>query len=400
MSTDPAEPVDPADTAARLGALVAALLATGELRSPEWQAAFERVPRHVFVPRFFFDREHIGQFRPVDGRDPAQQADWLTAVYSNEALITQLGGDDHAWQTAAATGTAEGMPTSSSSMPGLMALMLEALGIADGMRVLEVGTGTGYNAALLCERLGSPQVTSVDVDPLLVEAARGCLATLGYAPTLAAADGTRGYPPGAPYDRIVATVGLPGIPSAWLDQTREQGRILTNLYRGLGGGALALLTMQGGAAAGHFLPDYGGFMPIRAAQPPAITDLLRTPDPAGGERRAAVVGGQVLDDPAFCFLAALRISARLVEQRRAGMPDQYWLLSPDGSWACQVADENGRSVAQHGPHRLWDELEAAHRDWESLGRPPREAFGLTVSPDGRHTLWCGDPGRSEWELPR
>ncbi len=106
--------------------------------------------------------------------------------------------------------------------------MLEALDISLGMSVLEIGTGTGYNAALLCHRLGSACVTSVDIDPALVDAARERLAALGYTPRLAARDGSAGYPPGAPYDRVIATVGVHVIPAAWIGQTREGGRILAN----------------------------------------------------------------------------------------------------------------------------------------------------------------------------
>ncbi|MGH3833984.1 MAG: hypothetical protein ACRDRS_26690 [Pseudonocardiaceae bacterium] len=69
-------------------------------------------------------------------------------------------------------------------------------------------TASGYNAALLCERLSSEYVTSVDIDPDLVELARERLAAGGYTPTLATVDGADGYPPGAPYDRILATCSV------------------------------------------------------------------------------------------------------------------------------------------------------------------------------------------------
>ena len=81
------------------------------------------------------------------------------------------------------------MFTSSSSLPALVLTMLEALEVTDGDRVLEIGTGSGYNAVLLCERLGSDRVTSVDIDPELVELARERLAANGYTPALAAVDG-------------------------------------------------------------------------------------------------------------------------------------------------------------------------------------------------------------------
>src|SRR5262249_50607853 len=148
--------------------------------------------------------------------------------------------------------------------PSLMARMLEALDITGTERVLEIGTGTGYNAALLCEGLDDGgHVVSVDIDGGLVEAARAHLSSLGYAPTVATVDGEAGYPDPAPYDRIIATCSLPRVPVEWIAQTAEGGLILLNLFRDLGGGALALLRVEGGQASGHFLPTYGGFMPTR-----------------------------------------------------------------------------------------------------------------------------------------
>jgi protein-L-isoaspartate O-methyltransferase len=188
--------------------LVAELTTSGVLQSAEWWAAFERVPRHVFVPRYFLDREHNGSYVTIDSANPAQRDEWLRAVYTDETLITQLNGD----RTDAHSGVVSGIPTSSSTMPGLMALMLEALDVGEGMRVLEIGTGTGYNSALLCERLGSELVTSIDVDETLVASARKRLEGLGYVPALAAADGACGYPAKAPYDRTLATVALPHVP--------------------------------------------------------------------------------------------------------------------------------------------------------------------------------------------
>jgi protein-L-isoaspartate O-methyltransferase len=73
----------------------------------------------------------------------------LDTVYSNKTLVTQITPTD---------------VTSSGTMPGLIAKMLTAIRINTGDNVLHVGTGTGYTAALLCERLGSDKVTTVDID--------------------------------------------------------------------------------------------------------------------------------------------------------------------------------------------------------------------------------------------
>jgi SAM-dependent methyltransferase len=115
-----------------------------------------------------------------------------------------------------------------------MVSVLEALDVTGDSRVLEIGTGTGYTTALLCERLGSDHVTSVDIDPELIELARTRLATHGYHPTLAAVDGAGGYPPGTPYDRIIATCGVPTIPPAWLQQAAPAAVIVYEFWHNAG----------------------------------------------------------------------------------------------------------------------------------------------------------------------
>lgn len=362
--------------------LVAGLSARAALRSARWTRAFETVPRHVFVPRIFISRQG-GGYDQVDGEDPGQRREWLEHVYTDEPLVTQLDGD--AW-------------LSSSSQPSLMAMMLEALAVTGTERVLEIGTGTGYNAALLCEGLDSGQVTSVDIDAGLVDAARMRLRGLGYRPALATGDGRGGHPRCAPYDRIIATCSMPRIPAAWIGQAAPQGLIMVNLYREFGGGALALLTVAGDEASGHFLPFFGGFMPTRTCPRTSGVKLLEAHLDENGERAPATVSTAALDDDAFGMFAALRLPPveRLGLHPEEG-PEQTWLLGHDGSWACQAATEPEFAV-QGGPARLWDRLEAVHRDWTALGRPARQEFGLTVTADGRHRLWHGTPAGPGWIL--
>jgi len=141
----------------------------------------------------------LGAGPPVYAAERQQRAHWLAAVYSDESLITKVV------HVPSPRGSGYQRFTSSSTLPSLMLTMLEALDVTDGCRVLEIGTGSGYNAALLCERLGSELLTSVDVDLELIELAGPRLAANGYTPTLAAVDGAKGYPPRAPYDRVIAT---------------------------------------------------------------------------------------------------------------------------------------------------------------------------------------------------
>ncbi|MEV5961477.1 methyltransferase domain-containing protein [Kribbella sp. NPDC051952] len=121
-----------------------------------------------------------------------------------------------------------GLPTSSSTLPGLIVRMLHLLDPDEQDQVLDAGTGSGYSAALLAHRLDDKQVTSIDVDPYLVDAVRECLADFGRTPRLEVADAT-GALPDMSYDRIVATVSVRPIPPAWLEALRPGGRLVTTI---------------------------------------------------------------------------------------------------------------------------------------------------------------------------
>ena len=170
--------------------LVDELRDRGRLTSPAVEAAFRAVPRHVFLPEM-----------------AASQA------YQDEAFVIKTDED--------------GLPVSSSSQPAIMAIMLEQLGVARGQRVLEVGTGTGYNAALLAHLVGPEgSVVTVDIDQDLVTRARANLATAGYpGVTVICGDGGFGAPGHAPYDRIIVTAGASDLAPPWLAQLGPGGRI-------------------------------------------------------------------------------------------------------------------------------------------------------------------------------
>jgi protein-L-isoaspartate(D-aspartate) O-methyltransferase len=185
-------------TAAR-ARMVASLRETRRALSPAVQDAFAQVPRHVFVPEL----------------PPA-------AAYQDEAFVIK-------WD-------ADGVPVSSSSQPAMMAIMIEQLMLDAGHRVLEIGTGTGYNAAVLARIVGeSGYVVTVDIDPELVARARASLAAAGYESVdVRCGDGGYGQPDAAPFDRIIVTAGAWDIPPAWLEQLTPGGRLVLPLsVRGL-----------------------------------------------------------------------------------------------------------------------------------------------------------------------
>jgi protein-L-isoaspartate(D-aspartate) O-methyltransferase len=366
--------------------------------TPMWRAVFESVPRHAFVPRFVacWPPEEKGSDGRalVDGEDDPGR--WLDLVYSDRLLIIVDDGERQ----------------SSSSSPGAMARFLDLLDVHDGSTVLEVGTGSGYNAALLCERLGSAQVTSIDVDPELVEAARLRLAECGYTPTLAVADGWDGYPSHAPYDRIIATCSMSRIPDPWRDQLRVGGVIVAPLRGGrFDAGLVALRRTDDGSLSGR-LDRYGAaFMPMREggsagpASPRTRADVLRPVKKAEGESRPCTVPPYMLDagEPSMSPHFLLRLDETAAWEwcwldGPEGESRAPAVAAPDGSWA-RVVMRSQPLVHQGGPRRLWDMVE---RNWErylQLGKPGMDRYGITVTPDRRQHVWLDSPGSEHhWEL--
>ena len=198
----------------------------------------------------------------------------LAGAYRDEALVTALLPDGHGGLAA----------VSSSTQPSLMVGMLDALDLGDHPRVLEIGTGTGYNAALMCHVLGDAAVHSVDVDPVLVDTARARLDSLGHHPLLAVGDGRAGLPSHAPYDRIIATCAFPEVPWAWAEQLVAGGLVLVDVKVALLAGNLALLRRTPDRLEGRFLPAWAGFMAVRERDRPPVWQEADPPvGPAVGE---------------------------------------------------------------------------------------------------------------------
>ncbi|MGH3933027.1 MAG: hypothetical protein ACRDTF_23980, partial [Pseudonocardiaceae bacterium] len=115
---------------------------------------------------------------------------------------------------------------------------------------------------------------------------------------------------------------------------------------------------------------------------------------------ATMPSGEVtsLDFPLF---AALRVPGVALHWfQPEGTPAmRTYLLGRDGSWAYQELDDGRLVAVQGGQRRLWEEAEAAYQEWVELGKPARDRFGLTVTPEA-HTLWLDKPnGDHTWRLP-
>lgn len=215
----------------------------------EWERAFRETPRHVFVDRGVLAEDRTAV---VSSDTPG----WMDLVYADETLLTQVGevGDGPG---------RHGVPTSSSSRPRVMAVMLDRLDIRPTQKILEIGTGTGYNTAILAHRVGPEHVCSVDIDPGLVDDARGRLATLDQRPNLSARNGAEGWAEHGPFDRILATCAISHVPPAWVDQLAEGGRIVAPLDAGESGPLLVLDKTASDEVSGRIDPYPVHFMPMR-----------------------------------------------------------------------------------------------------------------------------------------
>ncbi|MEU9732863.1 methyltransferase domain-containing protein [Streptomyces sp. NPDC048002] len=362
----------------------------------DWAPSFAAVPRAQFLPEVIWPYEMVtGNSATVDRReDPAA---WAGYADSDVPIVTQW--DD---------GTSDepgGTATSSASMPSVVFRMLDDLAVMPGHRVLEIGTGTGWNAALLAHRLGKDSVVSIEVDPVVAAEARARLARADLPIVVLTRDGAEGDPSGGPYDRIIATAGVRRIPPAWIDQTVPGGLIVApwGTHYGHQDAIVRLEVAADGATASGRFRRPAEFMKLREQRLEFAGHHAYAPEGLGDADRsttdvteADLLGG---DQFAACrFAVGLRVRDchhRAAERRDGARPVWFYSLS-DSSWSCVMFREGKEQahVWQSGPRRLWDEVAAALQWWHEQERPGHERFGLTATVEGAQRVWLDEPTNS------
>ena len=359
--------------------MVAALVEAGDIVDESWRQAFIVVPRHVLVPRYYRSDNYV-EINAANGSD---HSTWLRSVYSDETLITQ--------KTAHTV-------TSSGTMPGLVALMLQALDIHNHHRVLQVGTGTGYTAALLCERLSSDQVTTVDIDSTLVRTAHSRLALMGYHPTAITGNGALGYLPNAPYDRFLVTCALRRISLAWLAQAASGARIVAPIAKGL----ITLDVRDVNHADGRFLAQGGYFMSLRDNTDDGTESGTHCAKIAARKCvRCTILGPRdTFYQQHVRFFLAVALPDLSVGQHGPSLDDLViWDHAGSSAQLGSVRDDGSFLVTETGPRALWAEVEQLHQLWQTCGQPRRERFGLSIAYD-HQGVWLDSPdSQHRWELP-
>ncbi|MFI9462684.1 methyltransferase domain-containing protein [Streptomyces xiamenensis] len=388
--SESARGIDPAHSERARGRLTGELVASGVLRSPRWIAAFKETPREDFAPSFVLDDGRVR--RTCHSGD----ADYLDALYTDDSLITQIDPG--------------GTATSSSTMPSLMAHMLEAFAVEDDAHVLEVGTGTGYNTALLCHALGGERVTTIDIDPVLTHSARRRLNRLGLKPDVRTGDGRQGSPREGGYGGVLATCAVKRIPTAWLRQLGAGSLIVVNI----GSGIACLRSRHDGGAAGGFLNDPYMFMTARSSpheRVPRAAEHINLAMGSEGDRTVLPLpetGGDphtFLREMALCEAMEVHLHQSdvlsLMLTPDTGV-EQCLLVHPGSqSWARVSVQKNALVVRYGGPPSTMavDRIRLLE-GWMRAGRPSPGAYKLEVSSGGLHTLWRGEGGPgTTWTLP-
>ncbi|MFG2717272.1 methyltransferase domain-containing protein [Streptomyces sp. NPDC048416] len=380
-------------------ALGRALMSGGAL-TPDWAPAFAAVPRSRFLPDLIWPWDmETGRSVPVSrAADPER---WFGYADSDVPVVTQ-------WDDGTHTGTDPGsVSTSSASMPSVVFRMLADLDVRPGQRVLEIGTGTGWNAALLAHRLGTEHVVSVELDSSVAAAARTVLDRFGLPVRVETGDGLRGYSEGAPYDRIIATCGLRSIPRTWIAQARPGAIIVApwgTHYSNADAVARLVVADDGGSASGRFTGPVE-FMKARAQRQPRVTHAAYVVGSVadGDASSSTVTEEQLLGGPFsaqdFVLGLCVRDCVRVIAAREGGTRAVWFYGLTDRSWACaQFRDHATTRVWQSGPRRLWDAVRSGIVWWVAQGRPAIEEFGLTVGTTGEH-VWLGDPSNPVPEGP-
>ncbi|WP_343716234.1 hypothetical protein [Inquilinus sp.] len=385
-----------------LGMLDTAFRRRGEALPERLRRAVREVPRHRFVHRFRADRDH-----PVEDFDAGRQRH-LAAIYSDRVL-THLGPDDAELD-------------STNSQPSYVLWLLHRLGLEPGHRVMEIGSGSGWLAAVMGRLVGDGQVAGVEILGDLARRSRDDLAALGMANVaIVEGDGAAGHAAGAPYDRAMITAAVWDPPAALFDQVAEGGRLLLPIA--LAGGAgrdchVAVLRREEGrfrmleAVPGGFVRFTGpgqdrGAERCRLDQLPFWPGIGATPS----LRRTLPLGAR---DPARFGGAAYAFRLFL------GQTEPGFTVFDDGAAedlstsSFGVLDAAAGSVAVcrpgmllgYGPPAAARRFDAAYRRWAALGMPGPAAFDLEVvraeqAPRSRPGLWVEMRGASAlvWRLP-
>ena len=362
---------------------------------PRLRKAVAATPRHSFVHRF---RIEDGPLCDSD-TDPEQH---LPAIYS-DAVMRHVDA-------------AGGLLPSSNSQPSYILYLLHLLELGPAQTVLEIGSGSGWLAAVMARLVGPEgQVVGVELIPELASQSRADLAALDIKTIeIVTGDGAQGHAPAAPYDRAMITAATWDLPASLFDQVAEGGLILVPVELRSGDGCDVTVLRRRGEAfvseraiPGWFVPLLGSGQDREGAMqdPPGGQKETRFALPLGafGERGPAPMAA-----PFRAFLGRtepgfVTVTSAAEENRRPGMlPPPFGLRDADsGSVALWRAGE----IVSYGDRRAASHLARAYARWAALGLPGMASFRLEIyragaAPAPTDRLWIENRGAAAlaWRL--
>ncbi len=369
--------------------MVARLERQGRIRQPTVAAAMRAVARHRFVPEVSLER-----------------------AYADDAIVTKWDADKTA--------------LSSASQPAMVAIMLEQLDVQPGMRVLEVGAGTGYNAALLAHLVGpNGHVTTIDIDAEIIRDARAHLLAEGYGPErvmLVEGDGAAGWAAGAPYDRVILTVGAWDVAPAWFAQLVDGGRLVLPLalrttqvsaalvrdgarLRSASLRPCGFIRLRGAFAGPEMTLTLEADAGLRLVAEPPLPPLARIATLLALPHRTASLAPSTLEGLrytlAFSEPGLVSIFAQPPHRELGGQA--VGIITPEGDSACFLALHGPQQHphlhrVEYGAATAALMMEAASARWAALGRPHLADWSLTLHPRAEAAPPVPDP-RACW-LPK
>ncbi|MFE5096783.1 methyltransferase domain-containing protein [Streptomyces sp. NPDC056638] len=388
----------PGNAAGARRTLVERLEADGVLTDPRLREALSHLDRGVLLPRAYVRRSEPGTdpvvWELLDGTHPTDRAEWQELVHSDESVLVQRDGEPLESQVRGAV--SGGRMTAMSTFIPYTVEVLQRMRIAAGHDYLDLGTGPGVSLALAAALTGPRRAVGVERDEHMAAFAQKNLERLGAGATMVAGDALDGHAPRAPYDRIHSGIGVPCLPSAWMDQLAPGGRLLTTLATrtpSWPGRCLVTRTATGrieaaleGGPRGH-RPLYG-YTWLTAQH-----HLHRIADRPGRPRTTTFTPPA---DEAYGFwLSAAYLVPGVVRHFQA---DTLTVVAPeDDSWA--VAGPGDGTVHVRGPRDVWAELESIHTLWTRAGSPDR--FYVDIPADGgqQHVTSGTGPDALQWVLP-
>jgi protein-L-isoaspartate(D-aspartate) O-methyltransferase len=339
--------------------LVDELKQKGCLKSPAVQKAFLTVSRHRFLPDVPLPR-----------------------AYADESIVIKQK---------------DSVVISSASQPSIMATMLEQLELSEGLKVLEVGTGSGYNAALMAAIVGpGGSIVTLEIDEEIAAQAARRIRECGHENVVTlCTDGSRGHEQSAPFDRIIITAGCSDIAEAWVRQLKLGGVLVVPLR--LNGPQLSIGFKK--VESDHlvsFSAHPCGFAPIRGGLAGAdsvkiLGRFIAAPDPRIDEAKVSrLLASEPIEkdvpeiDERFTYFAVAS-GQRVLSLWTGPSPNRpaymgWAIVTDDG--LVTVSSGPAQKVDLYGGESAYQELLRLHEGWVSLGRPGLDELTVEARPVG------------------